>query len=467
MNNDELQKCFMEPGQGLPPLRITDLNLDGGAVARFEERVIFLDRGLPGEEVLATVTETRGRIVRAVVTKTLAPSPHAVTPWCPHFSRCGGCFRQDFSPPELLEWKRRHVRETLARIGKTRLDIPPVVASPNVRNFRNKVTYAFAPGEDGSPLLGLRERGGRAVVEVTSCALQDDVAMRILEATRRHVRQSGLTAWEAPGTGYLRFLVVRTPRLRVEGRPQILVECITGPAAGQDAPRRAEAVHALGRELTETFGLSGFVHSERRHPADLAQGERVIRTLGSASVRESFGHITLTAPHGAFLQTNTEAAERLYALADEAAGLSGREFLWDLYCGVGSIGLYLGAKARAVHGFEIRRESVVAARANAAALGMSHCRFHDGDPARILSSVSPAPDVIVADPPRGGMDRRVVEMINSLPAKKLIYIACDIGSQARDVTRLAPAWNAVSAYPVDMFPCTPHVENLLVLERRG
>ncbi len=469
-----------EPGELLEDLTVTDLTVDGKAVARHEGRVVFLDAGLPGEVLSARIVKTAKRIIHAQVERSVKPSPHAVEPWCPHVADCGACAWQHFSLEAARDWKQKHVRETLARIGK--VDAPvvhPLVPSPSGREYRNKMSFAFAPAADpaGGALLGLRKFRERTVVEVTECGLQPPQVMQLLAQVRQTVNRLGLEAWQQEsGEGYLRFLVVHTPLYAPKGKKQLLVECITGtnhkrvsgPGNGEEGQKplsNAEKVRELGLELMKDYDLTGFVHSERASRPDVAQGERTRFLAGAGEYQERFGHLILTVPYNAFLQTNTAVAELLYAGIAEEAALSGKEVVWDLYSGVGGIALFLAGLAREVHGFEIQKDAVAAARDNSAALGYGHCRFHRGALSSSLSASSPAPDVIVVDPPRAGIDETVSELLLTVPAKRLIYVSCDPGTQARDIARLAPAWKVRHSRPYDMFPYTPHVENMVVLDR--
>lgn len=464
-----------DPGPGvlLSPLEVTDLTLDGGAVARLGHRVVFLDRGLPGEILTARVSRVKKRLLFARVEETLAPSPHAREPWCPHFGSCGGCAAQDLTPEALLEWKARQIGQTIARIGGLKdLPLDPVLASPLSRGHRNKMTFAFAPSWNGVPLAGMRKRKSRDLVEVPSCGLMPEPAMSVVAYVRQRAGELGLQAWSGrggkAGKGYLRFLTLRMPALRLQGKPQLVVECITGPEDGEAGiPDARTRVLELGQELLTGQGVTGFVHWLRKDGADLAEGEKIIASLGQTMIFEQVDHITLAQPPGVFLQTNTGAAALLYRLIAREAGLSGTETLWDVYCGAGGIGLYLADKAGQVHGFDLGSAAVEAARRNAEALGYAHCFYHAGELRQSLRDPNlPPPDVIVADPPRAGMQTQVVDALNALPAQRLLYVSCDVATQARDLARLAPAWEAEQAFPVDMFPHALHVENVILLRKK-
>lgn len=461
-------------GDLLAELEIRDLTVDGGALARHEGLVVFLDSGLPGDVVQARVQSTRKRLVRATVERTLRRSQQWQAPWCPHFGECGACSWQNFSPSALLAWKEEHVRQTLRRLGGGEpVHVEAIAASPAQREYRNKMAFAFGLDSQKKTILGLRKNGSHDIVEVTECRLQSRPAMKILEHVRGRIPELGLTAWDDKGRGHpaegeLRFLVIHSPVYAQEGA-QLIVECICGqsPDAHKgERSRNSIKLRQLGEELMGSFGVSGFIHSERVQRSPLAQAEQIIFSLGESVIAERFHHLLLKAPHDCFMQTNTLAAKLLYARATECAALTGAEILWDVYCGVGGLGLYMAEKAKAVCGFDIQASAIRAAEENSRRLGYDHCRFFAGDLGQSLRKAEVLPDVIILDPPRAGMDEQVARILADLPAERIVYISCDVGTQARDVDRLRKAgWQAACAYPVDMFPHGPHIENIVLLLR--
>jgi 23S rRNA (uracil1939-C5)-methyltransferase len=451
--------CPLEPGAFLPRLVITDLTVDGRAVARHEGRVIFLENGLPEDVVSARVTAVEKRIVRARVENILAPSPFRVKPWCPHFPACGACLWLDLAPERLRAWKENHVRQTLRRLGgQGDIPVEPLCPSPLQREYRNKMVFAVGPTQTGEIAPGLRKRSGREILEVPFCALPPAPVMAVLRRLRQRIPDLGFQS-------YLRFLVFHAPAYRLETRSQLILECITGP---EEEEGEAARLRRLGAELREEFSLTGFIHSEQRRFSLLARGERVVSALGGTARWETFGHLLLETPHTCFMQTNTRATEHLYARIRELADMTGRETLWDLYCGAGAVGLYLAPEAGAVWGFDIRKDAIEAARANARRLSFPQCRFFAGDLRHTLPAAAREgeADVLVVDPPRAGLGAEIADLLNRLPAKRLIYVSCDVGTQARDLARLSRTWRAERAWPVDMFPHGPHLENILLFFRR-
>ena len=452
-----------------------DLSVDGGSVARHDDMIVFLDAGLPGEQLRARVTRVKARFANAEVVETLTPSPLAVPPYCTYAGVCGGCAWPTLPYDAELAWKEKQVQETFRRLGKVDFEqtaYGPILPSPRDLAYRNKVEFAFgstfepADNEDapviGNALLGFKRRASHEIVEVADCPLAAAPAHAILTATRAWALQSHLAAWNGK-QGYLRFLVLRRPEYAPEGVAQCLVELITAPSD----PPRAAAVKAFAKQLQrECPEVTGFIHSERASLSNVAYGERVRFALGPDTLHEQIGPLVLEASTAAFVQVNTPAAALLYAKVKELAALSGTETVWDLYCGVGGIALFLADAAQAVRGFESETKAVAFAKRNAVQAGGRNVRFASGDVAALLKKEQTAPDLVVTDPPRAGLDSRVTDELLRLAPPRIILVGCDPATMARDAARLAPRYQATRIQSVDLFPHTPHVETVAVLQRQ-
>lgn len=446
-----------------------DLAVSGGSVARLNGLAVFLNRGLPGEILRCRITESKPRFARAEALETLVPSPSAVPSFCPHGGECGGCAWPDLAYPAQLAWKERQVRETLRRIGKIPFDDAktapeylPIIPSPRVKGYRNKVEFAFGFAA-GKPALGLRQRNAREIVPVTDCALCAFPAADILAATRAWMRETGIKPFNGR-TGQLRFLVLRCPDYSHGGEPRCLVELITVPGNKS----LADPVARLGRALMADAGVTGFLHSTRTAKTDVAYGERVMASMGETTVTEQIGHIRLEAPAQTFLQANTGAAALLYDQVrryaeKEPTGTPVRT-VWDIYCGVGGIGLSLAREDLTLRGIETAPEAVRFARKNASSLP-GDCAFFHGDAQAAFRTLSPAPDLIITDPPRAGMARPLVETILASGVPRIIMVSCAPASLARDLALLFSRYRVTSVRAVDLFPHTPHVETVAALER--
>ncbi|MCC8194446.1 MAG: 23S rRNA (uracil(1939)-C(5))-methyltransferase RlmD [Deltaproteobacteria bacterium] len=438
-------------------LSVHDLAVSGGGVARLDGMTVFLDRGLPGETLRCRITERKPRFARAEVLETVTPSPDTAPSFCAFSDACGGCAWTTLSYPAQLAWKERQVKETLRRIGKVDFDRAgylPIIPSPRPTRYRNKMEFAFG-FEGDAPALGLRQRNSRAVVPVADCSLCALPVTDILAVTRQWMREKNLAPYDGKN-GFLRFLVVRCPDYTPDGAPRCLVECITTPGG------HTRDTEALGKLLMEKTPATGFLHSIRAAGADVAYGEKTVVSLGETTVRERFGDVVLEAPVRAFLQANTAAAALLYEQVREYAEKENTGTVWDMYCGVGGIALFLAKEGRVVRGIETVDEAVRFARKNAAASPGDHAFIRD-DAGLAATKLFPRPDLVVTDPPRAGMSPGLRRAILELHPSRVIAISCDAASLARDVAALGSAYRVESARAVDLFPHTPHIETVALL----
>ena len=441
-------------------LRIDSLAYGGNGVARLNGFVVFVRGGLPGDRVRARVTKTKRGFAEATAEAVLEPSPVRVTAPCRHFGVCGGCRFQDLAYEAQLEAKEQQVRDALVRIGRiAEPPLEPIVPASSQYGYRNKLEYSFTLGEAGVELGFHREGRWDEVVGIEECLLTTDLGNAVRLAVRDWAREEGLEPYDQEtGEGYLRHLVYR------EGRNtgQALVMLVTAPGERfepgylVDVLRRFEQVRSINWAVNDT-------PAERTNvPWKLLWGENAIE-------EEILGLRFRLRPN-AFMQTNTEMAERLYALAREYAALTGAENVFDLYCGTGTIGLALAGGAKAVWGVEISEESVACAIENAELNGIENASFFAGNVGQsleeLVSEAGPA-DVVVVDPPRAGLAGKALRRTGELEAEKIVYISCNPTTLASDVQVLRDdfGYELIRCRPVDMFPHTPHVESVSLLER--
>lgn len=439
-------------------LAVDKMAFGGQGLARVDGFVVFVDGALPGSRVLAQVTKPGKRFAQARVIRVLDPGPHAVEPFCPHFGKCGGCLFQDLDYGEQLRCKTGQVADALARLGGARhCEVLPALPSPAVREFRNKMEFAFA-GTGERLALGLHRRASASLVNVEHCSLQAEPCMDVVRHAREFCRRVGVPAYdERTRRGVWRFLVLR----RSEATGQALAHVITGPGPDGGAAR------ALCEELLATFpALAGAVHSVRANNAAVAQGERQVSAHGRPWIEERLLGLTFRVSPDAFFQTNTPGAEALYGAALELAGLTGAEAVLDLYCGVGGLALAAAGRAARVTGIEIHAPAVEDARGNATRNGIGNCTFLAGDAGALLAGLDHVPDVAFVDPPRAGMTPQAVAALAGLGPRRVVYVSCNPATLARDAALLAETGYALTrARPVDLFPHSPHIECAALLER--
>ena len=487
-------------------LTITGLISDGRGIGRTNGLAVFVDGAIPGQTVRARVLRSRKRLLEAELLKVLIPCGKEQMPPCPHAATCGGCAWQSLPYTGQLYWKQRIVHDALQRLGGIKeIPLQDILPSPSPWGYRNKMEFAFGPLSEDSHDFGpgLRQRGSHAIVPVTGCLLQTPRTMRVLEAFRTLLQQGKMAQLPARRC---RFLVIREPRAG-----GCFVELIVHPMVTRNAPNKPDSIpprKSLNRSQTEDAvrsdrelgeylakrlhslvpEVTGFTLSRRGDSSDVAYAEKIVFSCGE--IHEHIRGIDLRLGPASFFQVNTAAAELLYAEVERLSGLTVNAegkipVLWDLYAGIGSIGFSLVSRFPQTRLLSVEEMpgAVRLSRINAKRLGIA-CRIELGDTATVLARLqkemaggrkpeSPlySPDVIIADPPRAGLDEKAVLSLNLLAQHRreqngqpprLIYVSCNPATLARDIARLS-AFTLKSVRPVDLFPQTPHVECVALL----
>src|SRR5690242_17043741 len=441
-------------------LRIDSLAYGGNGVARLNGFVVFVRRGLPGDRVRARVTKVKRNHAEALATEVLAPGPNRVEAPCQHYPACGGCRFQDLAYEAQVAAKEEQVADALRRLGGVaELPLEPIVPAEEVFHYRNKLEYSFTQTPAGAALGFHRAGRWDEVLEVEQCWLTTDLGNAVRNAVRDWARAEKLEPYDqAEHTGYLRHLVLR------EGRNtgQLLVQLVTAPGERFD---RDELVEVLRR-----FPEVRSIHwAENESPAEVTNLPTTL-LWGEDAIEEELCGLRFRVRPNAFLQTNTRMAERLYGIAREFAALSGSETVYDLYCGIGTIGLVLASDALTVWGIDVSEESIACALENADLNGIGNAAFfaaNVGQSVAELHERAGDPDVVVVDPPRAGLAGKALKRLGEIGAPRIVYVSCNPTTLAGDVKRLADdyGYRLLRAKPVDMFPHTPHVETVALLER--
>ncbi|OLC57059.1 MAG: 23S rRNA (uracil-5-)-methyltransferase RumA [Chloroflexi bacterium 13_1_40CM_4_68_4] len=440
-------------------LRIESLAYGGRGIARHQGLVVFVEGAFPGDRVRARIERVRRRHAEARAIAIVEPGPDRVVPPCAHYPECGGCRLQDLAYPAQAELKERQVRDALVRIGRVaEPPLEPIVPAVSPYAYRNKLEYSFTDTPDGAA-PGLH-RAGRfdEVLPIARCWLTGDRGNAIRDAVRAWARGERLAAFDVvTRRGYLRNLVVRE-----SSTGEALVLLVTAPG---DLPGRERLVEALRRVPEVTS-----IHWAPTAHSDLAHLTTTL-LYGAATIEERILGLRFRVGPTTFMQTNTAMVERLYGLALDAAGLAGEEIVFDLYCGIGTISLALARRARGVFGLELDEVSVGRARENAELNGIDNVSFLAGDVGktldRLLRVAGEGPGVVVVDPPRSGIAPKALARIGALAAPRLVYVSCNPTTLAGDARTLIErfGYRLVRARPLDMFPQTPHVETVALLER--
>lgn len=460
-------------------LAVTNLAFGGAGIAKIGEFVVFVTGGVPGDVVKARVTKFKKRYAEARVVEVVTPSPDRLPHRCPSFGTCGGCVWQGLDYGVQLQYKTLQVRECLEHLGGLRgFELLPIAGMDDPWRYRNRADFSIGQGDDGA-VIGFKLPGRwDTILPISECHLLEPGIERARTIVETWLREEGLPGWDPRRhEGFARHLLVRSAQYGAE----LLVSLVTVPGDLPDAERLVE------RLQTELPQLVGFVHSVNGGRAEISSGLEGTALWGRPYLLEKVAGVTLKISVNAFFQTNTRQAEVLYGLAakevsaaarlDDAppTGTERNPIIWDLYCGAGSIGLSLAGHAQALLGIEATPEAVVDADENARLNGIENAFFREGDVAKVLRAVAegtvqlPAPvakpDVIVVDPPRAGLTDKTITRIGEVGAPWIVYVSCNPATMAPNVNRLQDyGYRLVRVTPVDMFPHTPHVECVGLLE---
>ncbi len=443
------------------PARGDELELDvdalafgGAGVARLDGFVVFVQGGFPGDRVRAVVGKSKRSYAEARMVELIRASPDRIEPRASH----PGAPWQVLPYERQLEIKHAQVDDALQRIGKLHdYTLEPIVPAIETWRYRNKLEYSFGTDPAGRLICGFHAPGRwDEIVETDDCLLASESGNDARERVVRWCRDNGLTAYDRrTGEGLLRNLVVR------EGRRtgQLQIRLVTAPGELD----RDGLASVVGPE-------TGVLWTRLESVAETTQGGETELLAGEDRLDEELGGIRLRISPQAFMQTNTEMAERLYGVAVEYAQLGGFERVYDLYCGIGTIGLLLAPRVAEVWGLEIVEDAVADAIANARLNEIENARFFAGDvrlALRELVSTAGRPDMLIVDPPRAGLSQKVVRRMIETGPKRIVYVSCNPTTLAPNAAQLVEAGYALTRVrPVDMFPQTPHIECVALLERQ-
>ena len=456
----------------------SDLALGGAAVARLEDLVIFVENALPGQSILAKITKKKKTFAEARLEQVLHPSPDQIGSRCVHFGSCGGCRWQHLAYAKQLYYKQRQVEQALHHLGGfSRVSVLPALPSPELYGYRNKMEFSFSPhqwlpvfekgmaAEQKQNLyLGLHAKGFfDKIIDVTECHLLSPVIGGILDEVRQFAIASGRPAYHArEHRGFWRFLVIRQAKKTAD----LMVNLVASeydPSLAREFARRMQARFP---------GINSLLYGTTQNRSGVAFSETEYLLAGKPTITEKLGALAFEISSNSFFQTNTLAAERLYAVIIDYAQIQPGEIVYDLYCGAGAISLYVSHLADKVVGFESVKAAVEDARRNATLNKIGNCSFVWGDLRDLIVDVGETvtrhgqPDVLIIDPPRGGMHPKTVTAVARLAPKRIVHVSCNPATLARDLKVLcAEAYRLTKVQPVDMFPHTAHIEVVALLQR--
>lgn len=462
----------------LEKVTITDVAAEGKAVAKVNELVIFVPYVVPGDVVDLQVKRKKNHYAEAVAVKFHEKSPLRTEPFCSHFGVCGGCKWQCLSYEKQLKYKQKQVFDNLTRIGKVELpEFRPILGSEKTRFYRNKLEFTFSNKRwlteeevkqdvkyDQMNAVGFHIPGAfDKVLAIDKCWLQDDISNQIRNAVRDYAYAHNFPFFDLrTQEGLLRNIMIRTSST---GELMVVLQCKVTDDEGRR--KMEEILQFMADSFPQITSLMYVINNKCNDTI----GDLDVEVFkGNDHIFEEMEGLRFKVGPKSFYQTNSEQAYNLYKVAREFAGLTGNELVYDLYTGTGTIANFVARQARKVVGIEYVPEAIEDAKVNSALNGIDNTLFYAGDMKDILTNDFIAehgrPDVIITDPPRAGMHNDVIDVILAAEPKRIVYVSCNPATQARDLQLLDGKYKVTAVQPVDMFPHTHHVENVVQLERR-
>ncbi|HOU01452.1 MAG TPA: 23S rRNA (uracil(1939)-C(5))-methyltransferase RlmD [Bacteroidales bacterium] len=460
--------------QLLEKITITDIGAEGNALARVDNKVLFIPMLIPGDVVDVRVRKKRKNYLEGSVVRFHEYSKDRVKPLCRHFGECGGCKWQHLPYHLQLQFKEKQVKDSLERIGRLELpSIDPIIGSSRIFGYRNKLEFTFSEkrwltneemnsgNETGNnDALGFHIPGKfDKVMDILECHLQPEPSDSIRNAVRRYAHRKGLQFFNLrQQSGFLRNLIIRNT---LDGQLMVIVVFFL-----DEKERREDLLDFLASEFPQITSLFYIINNKRN---DSLADQTPVLYKGEDYLTETMDGLKFRIGPKSFSQTNTAQAVQLYRTARNFAELTGNEIVYDLYTGTGTIANFVASMSRKVIGIEYIEEAVRDAVENSRINNITNTSFFSGDIKDVLSErfveMNGRPDVIITDPPRAGMHQDVVEKILSLLPSRIVYISCNPATQARDLQLLSGRYYVGRVQPVDMFPHTHHVENVVLMNR--
>ena len=446
-------------------LTIEDMGSDGEGIGKVDGFTLFIKDAVIGDQVEAKIIKSKKHYAYARLEKVLQPSPFRVEPKCAYHRQCGGCQLQSLSYEKQLEFKQNKIRNNLVRIGgfdpeKIDACMEPIIGMEDPWHYRNKAQFPFGYDKEGNVVTGFYAGRSHTIIPNTDCALGVEENQEILEIILRFMKKYGVPAYEeVSGKGLLRHVLIR----KGFASGQLMVCLIIN---GKKLPEEQR----LADELWKIPGMTSVSVNVNMERTNVIMGKKVRVLKGEEKIEDSIGDVVFRISPLSFYQVNPVQTRKLYGQALEYAGLTGEETVWDLYCGIGTISLFLAQKAKKVYGVEIVPEAIADAKENAVRNGITNTEFYVGKAEEVLPRKYEADGVyagvIVVDPPRKGCDEKCLETMVRMRPGRIVYVSCDSATLGRDLKYLGENGYEMKAWRgCDMFPGTVHVESVVLMLR--
>ncbi|MCT4631276.1 MAG: 23S rRNA (uracil(1939)-C(5))-methyltransferase RlmD [Firmicutes bacterium] len=441
---------------------IDDIGTRGEGIGKIDGYTLFVEGALPKEEVEVKVLKTKKNYGFAKLLNIIKPSTNRVEPICNISKQCGGCQLQHLSYDEQLIYKQKKVENVLQRIGQVNnVKVNKTIGMDNPYYYRNKVQFPVRQGKNGNVEIGFYSERSHRIVETDTCYIQHPINEQIVKLIREFILENNISPYnEEKHRGLIRHIITRISSKNNDVNITIVIN-------GNKLPHQDNLI----KKLTTIKEVKGICININKEKTNVILGNNITTIWGETNIVDSIGNINYRISPKSFYQVNPIQTKKLYEKALEYADLSGEEIVWDAYCGIGTITLFLAKKAKKVYGVEIVKEAIEDAKQNAILNKINNVDFFVGKAEEVIKDKyeqnNIEADVIVVDPPRKGCDEELLKTIIEMNPKKAVYVSCDPATLARDVRVLMEAgYELKEVQPVDMFPQTVHVECVTVLYRQ-
>ena len=446
-------------------IKIEDMGTEGEGIGKAEGFPLFVKDAVIGDEIKARIVKVKKNYGYGRLEEILTPSPFRATPRCTYNRQCGGCQLQSLSYDKQLEFKQQKVRNNLLRIGGFSAEeleriMEPIVSMEDCWHYRNKAQFPIGTDKQGNPIAGFYAGRTHTIIANTDCALGVSENKEILEAVLLWMRSYRIPAYEeTSGKGLVRHVLIRKGFTSGE-----LMVCLV--INGKKLPKAKELVEAL----VQIKNMTSVSYSVNEKNTNVIMGTEIVPLWGKETIQDAIGDISFSISPLSFYQVNPVQTKKLYELAVEYAQLTGKETVWDLYCGIGKISLFMARRAGRVYGVEIIPQAIRDAKENAERNGIKNAEFFVGKAEEVLpekyAREGISADIIVVDPPRKGCDEKCLETMLKMRPERIVYVSCDSATLARDLKLLREGgYEPMRVRAVDQFPMSVHVETVVLLSK--
>jgi len=435
---------------------ITDMTHEGAGVAKINGFTVFIEGAITGERVEVKIVKVTKSFAYGKMIKIIKMSPDRKPPTCENYKRCGGCNLQHLTYKATLDFKSNVVKNNLKKFAGLDIKVEKTIGLDDPYSYRNKVQFPVGE-KDGEVIVGFYANRTHEIIPVTDCTIQSRMANKIIRDVKEFIKQEKISIYdEEKNSGLIRHIVIRTS----EKTKEVMVVIVTN---GEQFSKKEILIKMLTERNKE---IKSIVQNVNKKKTNVILGDKEILLYGKSRITDYIGQFKFGISAQSFFQVNSKQTETLYKKALEFAGLTGKETVFDLYCGIGTISLFLAQKAYKVYGVEIVKQAIEDAKINAKENNVGNVEFYAGKSEEIVPELYKQgikADVVVVDPPRSGCDGVLIDTINKMQPDRIVYVSCNPATLARDV-KLFEGYEVKKVQPVDMFPWTYHSEVVSCLE---